>query len=58
MKTLAKAKVSFLGLMQGKFYEIIRKIPAKNSKFYLVNVDGQKRTIPIDKFERGSANDE
>ena len=52
------AKVTFLGIVQGNVYEVIRGIPMKAPKYYLVYADGEKRTIPIDKFERGSANDE
>ena len=52
-------KVSIIGIAQGHIYEIVRGIPIKKPQFYRVmDEGGVSRTIPIDKFERGSANDE
>lgn len=53
------AKVSMLGIIQGHIYEVIRKIPVAYPTHYRVkDSKGVLRTININKFERGSANDE
>ena len=52
-------RVSIIGIAQGHIYEVLRGIPIKKPQFYRVkDSEGNTRTIPVDKFERGSANDE
>lgn len=53
------ARVTFLGIVQGNIYEVIGKLPAAYPTHYrVIGDDGVKRVLNMNKFERGSANDE